>query len=332
MKLALLAERLGCELRGDGEIEIDRVAPIEDAGPGAVTFFANPRYRPYLDSTRASAVILATAERDLPLATLRTADPYLAFAQAIDEFYVAPPQTTGIHPTAVIAATATIGPDAAIGPFCIVGENCRIGARARLDAHVVIYPEVTIGDDFHAQARVTVRERVQIGDRVILQPGCVIGGDGFGYVIAGGKARRITQAGTVVLGNDVEVGANTTIDRAAVGATRIRDGAKIDNLVQIAHGCSVGEGSAIAAQSGLAGSTHVGRFVQMGGQVGAAGHLTIGDGARIAAQSGIANDVAAGSTVGGYPASDIVAWRKSVAALARLPEALRRLRRLEKDA
>lgn len=331
MKLALLAERLGCELRGDGEIEIDRVAPIEDAGPGAVTFFANPRYRPHLATTQASAVILAHGERDLAVATLRATDPYLAFAQAIDVFYVAPPMPAGIHPTAVIAATASIGADAAIGPFCVVGEGCTLGARARLDAHVVIYPQVTIGDDFHAQARVTVREGVQIGNRVVLQPGCVIGSDGFGYILAGGKARRITQAGTVVLADDVEVGANTTIDRAAVGATRIRHGAKIDNLVQIAHGCSVGEGSAIAAQSGLAGSTHVGRYVQMGGQVGAAGHLTIGDGARIAAQSGIANDVAAGATVGGYPATDIQAWRKSVAALLRLPEALRRLRRLERD-
>ena len=331
MKLAQIAERLACELRGDGDIDIDRVAPIEDAGPGSITFFSNPRYRSHLKSTGASAIIVATSEDDLPIPTVRAVDPYLAFANALDLFYVSPPLPAGIHPTAVISPSARIENDAAIGPYCVVGDGCVIGKRARLDAHVVVYPEVVIGDDMRAFAHVTIRERVRIGNRVILQSGCVIGGDGFGYVLGSdGKARKITQAGTVILDDDVEIGANTTIDRAAVGATRIERGAKIDNLVQIAHGCSIGEGSAVAAQSGLAGSTRVGRYVRMGGQVGAAGHLTIGDGAQIAAQSGIANDVPSGAVFGGHQATEIHAWRRSAAAVLRLPEALRRLRRLEK--
>jgi len=333
MKLAQIAERLGCELRGDGNVDIDGVAAIEDAGPGTITFFSNPRYRTYLKSTQASAVILATQEEDLPMPTLRAADPYLAFANALDLFYVPPAAAAGIHPTAVISASASVADDAAIGPCCVIGEGCVIGSRARLDAHVVLYPEVTIGDDFRAYAGVTIRERVRIGHRVILQSGCVIGSDGFGYVLGNdGKARKITQAGTVVIEDDVEIGANATIDRAAVGSTRIGAGVKIDNMVQIAHGCSIGESSAIAAQSGIAGSSRVGRWVRMGGQVGVAGHLTIGDGAQIAGGSGISNDVESGTTVAGYPAVEIHAWRRSMAALRRLPDSLKRLRRLEKGA
>jgi len=330
MKLAEIAERLGCTLDGDGTIDIQALAPIEDAAPGTLTFVANPRYREHLKTTRAAAVIVAQNEPNVALPCLRAKDPYLAFAQAIELFYVPPPQPAGIHPTAVVAPSATLGRNAAVGAFCVIGEDVVIGDGARLDPHVVIYPQVRIGNDFRAHARVTVRERVSIGHRVVLQSGCVIGGDGFGYVIgADGTARKIVQAGTVVLEDDVEIGANTTIDRAAVGATAIRRGAKLDNLVMVAHGCSVGEGSAIAAQVGLSGSTRVGRFVRIGGQVGAAGHLTIGDGAQIAAQSGVPNDVPAGGIFGGYPAVEIHTWRRVSAAVLRLPELLRRVRRLE---
>jgi UDP-3-O-[3-hydroxymyristoyl] glucosamine N-acyltransferase len=330
MKLADIAQRIGCELRGDGSVEITGIAAIEDAAPGTLTFLANPRYRQHLKTTRASAVIVATSEPDVLLPALCAPDPYLAFAKALDLFYVPPPQQVGIHPSAHIAATAQIGRDAAIGPYSVVGEGAVLGDAARLDAHVVIYPEVRIGDDFRAYANVTVRERVLIGNRVIVQSGCVIGGDGFGYVIGvDGQARKITQAGTVVIEDDVEIGANTTIDRAAVGATLIRRGAKIDNLVMVAHGCTVGEGSALAAQVGLSGSTRIGRLVRMGGQVGCAGHLTIGDGAQIAAQSGVPNDVASGAIVSGTPAIELHVWRRVSAALPRLPELLRRVRRIE---
>lgn len=330
MKLGEIAERLSCELRGDPGTEIHALAPIEEAEPGTLTFVANPRYRRYLQSTRASAVIVALTEGDVPLPCLRAADPYLAFAQALELFYVPPPLPSGIHPSAVIAASARIGHAAAIGPFCVIGEEVVIGDNARLDAHVVVYPQARIGNACRAYAHVVVRERVVIGDRVTLHSGCVIGGDGFGYVIgADGNARKIMQAGTVIIENDVEIGANTTVDRAAVGATVIRCGAKLDNLVMVAHGCSIGEGSALAAQVGLSGSTRVGRFVRIGGQAGAAGHLTIGDGAQVAAQSGVPHDVPAGGIVGGYPAVDIHLFRRMSAASARLPDLLRRVRQIE---
>lgn len=330
MQLAEIAQRLDCEVRGDGTVDIRGLAPIETAAAHTLTFLANPRYRPHLASTKAAAVILSYGDPEVAIPSLRTADPYSAFADALELFHVPLAPAPGIHPTAVIAASATVGPGACIGPFCVIGEHTHIGAAARLDAHVVVYPEVRIGDDFQAYARVTVRERVTIGDRVILQSGCVVGGDGFAYVpTANGVPRKMVQAGSVFLEDDVEIGNNATIDRATIGETRIRRGAKIDNLVMIAHGCSIGESSFLAAQTGLAGSTTVGRFVRMGGQVGSAGHLTIGDAAQIAAQSGVANDVAAGSTVGGYPASDIRIWRRVAAALPRLPELLRRVRHLE---
>ncbi len=330
MKLADLAEILGCELQGDGEVEIHRVMPIQEAERGDLTFLANPRYRPYLAQTRASAVIVGRNEGEVSLPTLRALDPYETFARALDLFYVPPPRFSGIHPTAVIDPTASIGPEASIGPYSVIGPGVRIGARAYLDAHVVLYPEVQIGDDFVAHAHVTVRERVVIGNRVTLQSGCVIGGDGFGFVLrADGSVRRITQAGTVIIEDDVEIGANTTVDRAAVGATRIGRSVKIDNLVMIAHGCQIGEGSVIAAQTGLSGSTRVGRFVRLGGQVGSAGHLEVGDGAQVAAQSGLHSNVPPGSTVGGSPAVDIRRWRRQEAALHRLPELLQRVRHVE---
>lgn len=331
MKLAELARILGCELRGDGSVEIRRVMPIQEADEGDLTFVANPRYRPFLRTTRASAVIVSPSEEELPQPTLRAADPYEAFAHAVDVFYVPPPRFEGIHPTAIIHPSARLGPGATVGPYSIIGPRVVIGERAYLDAHVVIYPEVHIGDDFFAHAHVTVRERVRIGNRVVLQSGCVIGGDGFGFVLrADGSVRRITQSGTVIIEDDVEIGANTTVDRAAVGATRIGRSVKIDNLVMIAHGCSIGEGSAIAAQTGLSGSTRIGRLVRLGGQVGSAGHLEVGDGAQVAAQSGLHSDVPPGATVGGTPAVDIRAWRRQMAALHRLPELLQRVRQLER--
>lgn len=330
MRLAEIAKRIGCDLKGDGDIEIRGVAPIESAEPDTLTFLANPRYRSHLRNTRAAAVILPSGDPEVAIASLRTRDPYLAFAKALELFYVPPPLPQGIHPTAVIAASASLGAGARIGPYCVIGEGCRIGNQVCLDGHVVIYPEVTIGDDFRAYAHVTIRERVVIGDRVILQSGAVIGGDGFGYVpVTNGPPLKIPQAGGVVLEDDVEIGANATVDRATMGDTIIRRGAKLDNLVMVAHGCRVGESSFLAAQSGLAGSTEVGRFVRMGGQVGTAGHMSIGDGAQIAAQSGVPNDVGAGAVIGGYPAGDIRVWRRVTAALPRLPELLRRVRRLE---
>lgn len=330
MRLSDLAAVLGCELHGDGGVEITRVAPIEGAGPGDLTFVANPRYLKFLSGCRASAVILAPEAPATPLPSLRTAEPYMAFARAVEHFHVPPAWPAGVHPTAQVAASAVIGPAASIGAYVVVGERVRIGARARVAPHVVIYDDVSIGDRFTAHAHATVRERVRIGSDVVLHAGAVIGSDGFGYAPAEGGVRRLLQGGDVVLENEVEVGANTTVDRAMVGSTVLRRGVKLDNLVMVAHGCDVGDYSMLAAQVGLSGSTRVGQWVRVGGQVGAAGHLTIGDGAQIAAQSGVANSVAAGATVGGTPALEIGVWRRAMAATARLPELFRRVRRLER--
>ena len=330
MKLSEVAQRLGCELRGNGETEICGVNGIDEAGPGELTFVANKKYLAKLPATKAAAVILAPEAPEVSLPSLRTANPYLAFAQALELFYppYVPPE--GVHPTAVISPSARMGAHASIGPYAVIGENVVIGETARIFAHVVIYPNVSIGHHFTAHAGVVVREGTRIGDRVVLQGGVVLGGDGFGYVpLPDGSTYKIPQSGVVVLEDEVEVGANTTIDRATVGATVIRRGAKIDNLVMIGHGCEVGEGTLLAAQVGLSGSTKLEAGVRMGGQVGAAGHLTVGKNTLVAAQSGIPRDVPANSVIGGYPAVNIRSWRRYSAVLPKLPEVLRRLRRLE---
>ena len=331
MKLGDLARELGCELEGDPAIEVTGPAPIDDAGPGQVTFVANPRYHSRLAELRASAVILAPGvECGEGVAVLRTREPYAAFVRLLELFHPPDARTHGIHPTAVVAEGARIGARASIGAYAVIGDDVTIGADARIDAHVVVYPRVTIGDRFVAQAGAVIRERVTIGNDVKLQPGSVIGGDGFGYLPDPKLGiRAIPQTGTVILEDGVEIGANTTIDRATVGATRIRRGAKIDNLVQVGHGSEVGESALLAAQVGLAGSTQIGAGAQLGGQVGIAGHLSIGAGARIGAQAGVPNDVSANAVVSGYPAIEIRTWRRAVAIFARLPDLLRRLRRVE---
>jgi len=331
MKLKALAERLGCELRGDGDVVIEGVGPIENAAAGQVAFVANPKYMRYLAETEASAVILARDAADVEIPSLRTDDPYTAFADAVEIFYRPVPEWTGVHPTAQIDESAQIGADASVGAYTVIGAGVRIGSGAKIGPHVVIYPEVQIGDRLVAYSQVTIRERTKIGQGVILHAGAVIGSDGFGYAPGrDGSNRKIRQAGNVILEDDVEVGANATVDRAAIGSTIVRRGAKIDNLVMVAHGCDVGEDSMIAAQVGLSGSTRLGRFVRLGGQVGTAGHMTIGDGAQVAAQSGVPSSVPAGRIVGGYPATDIGKWRRASVAVLRLPELLRRVRRLEK--
>jgi len=330
MKLADIAQRLGCELRGSGETEIRGINGIDEAGAGELTFVANKKYLAKLSTTKAVAVILAPDAPEVSLPSLRTTNPYLAFARALELFYPPYVPPAGVHPTAVVAPTARIGSQASIGSYAIIGDGVVIGDHARIFAHVVIYPKVHIGRYFTAHAGVVVREGTRIGDRVVLQSGVVIGGDGFGYVpLPDGSTYKIPQAGAVTLEDDVEIGANTAIDRATVGATVIRRGAKIDNLVMIGHGCEVGEGALLAAQVGLAGSTTLEAGVRLGGQAGAAGHLTVGKNTLVAAQSGIPHDVPANSMIGGYPAVDIVSWRRYSAALPKLPELLRRVRRLE---
>jgi UDP-3-O-[3-hydroxymyristoyl] glucosamine N-acyltransferase len=324
LKLRDIASRLECALEGDGETEIRRIAAIEEAGPGDLTFFVNPKYAPRLRETRASAVILAErADATVPaaVALLRTANPYLAFARAAEIFAPPPAIPPGVHRLASIDPTATVAPDAAIAPFVTVGARARIGARAMLFPHVTIGDGAVIGDDCLLHARVSVRERVVLGHRVVIQDGAVIGSDGFGFArTEHGTHHKIPQAGGVVIEDDVEIGANTTIDRPAVGETRIGAGTKIDNLVQIAHGVKIGREVLLAAQVGIAGSTRLEDRVTLAGQVGVAGHLTVGAGVVATAQTGIPNSVEPGKLISGYPAIDNRDWLKSSAVFRRLPE------------
>jgi UDP-3-O-[3-hydroxymyristoyl] glucosamine N-acyltransferase len=338
MKLSEVAQKLGCRLEGSPEIEIRGVAGIEHAEPGQLTFLANRRYFPLLKTTRASAVLVeegVTLEREsgLPaLATLRSPNPYLAFAHAIELFYQSPRYAPGIHPSAVIAKTAHIGEGAHIGPYCFIDEEAVIGRHAVLHSFVTIYRGAKIGDYFFAHAHAIVREFCRIGDRVILQNGAIIGGDGLGFAKQkDGTWYKITQSGPAILEDDVEVQANTCVDRATVGETRIGRGTKLDDLVLIGHASQVGENTMICGQTGLAGSTRIGNGCILAGQVGSSGHLTVGDGAVITAGSGIPGDVPPGAIHSGKPAVENKLWLKITAALNRLPEMVKRVRDLEAE-
>ena len=327
MKLSELAEALGGTLHGDGTVEITGIAGIEEAIAGQVTFVSNKKYIPLAATTRASAILVEPDFPETPVATLRVADPYLAYARTIELFYKAPTYAPGIHPTAVIDPTATIGERAHIGAYVVIGEGVTIGDDATLHPHVVIYPHVVVGNGFMAHAHSILREHCRIGDNVILQNGVVIGSDGFGFARTKEGWHKIVQSGPAILEDSVEVQANSCIDRASIGETRIGRGVKIDNLVQVGHGSTVEENTLLCAQVGLAGSTEVGKNVILAGQVGVAGHLKIGDGAIATAQTGIPNDVPPGKTVSGSPAIDNLQWMKSVAIFGRLPELMKSLRK-----
>jgi UDP-3-O-[3-hydroxymyristoyl] glucosamine N-acyltransferase len=330
MRLRELAERLGCRLEGDGDMEIARVAGIEDAGPGDLTFLANAKYASALGSTRASAVIARAEVPAANCAMLRTDEPYLAFARAVGLLAPASRPPAGVHALAAIASTAMVGRDVSIGPFVAVGDGARIGDRTVVFPNVTIGPGAIVGDDCVIHSNVAIRERVTLGHRVVLQNGVVVGGDGYGFVRRkDGTHEKIPQAAAVVIEDDVELGANTTVDRPAVGETRIRAGTKIDNLVQIAHGVTVGRNVLMAAQVGIAGSTEIGDDVMFGGQVGVGGHLTIGKGAVAVGQSGVTNSLEPGAAVAGYPAIDGREWRKASVIFRRLPELKRRIEELE---
>jgi UDP-3-O-[3-hydroxymyristoyl] glucosamine N-acyltransferase len=329
LKLSAIVAALDLRLEnGSLETEITGVAGVEAAGPGQLTFVSNPKYAASARVTKASAIIVAEDFPALPTATLRSRNPYLDFARALELFYRPPQYAPGVHPTAAVHPSAKIEVDAHVGPYVVIQENVEIGANAVLLAHVVIYPGVTIGDNFLAHSHAVVREFCRIGNNVILQNGVIVGGDGFGFAKDNaGHWRKIVQSGPTVIEDDVEIQANACIDRASVGETRIARGAKIDNLVQVGHGSRVGQDTLLCAQVGLAGSTDVGKDVILAGQVGVAGHCKIGDGAIATAQSGIPNDVAAGAVVSGYPAIDNRLWLRCVAVFNRLPEIAKLLRR-----
>lgn len=329
MKLSEINHVLGTRLEnGSPEAEITGVAGIETAGPGQLTFVANPKYAAAARTTKASAVILTENFPALPTAMLRSKNPYLDFARALELFYQPPQYAPGVHETAVIHSSAKIKAGAHIGPCVVIGEDVEIGEHAVLLAHVVIYRGAKIGNNFFAHSHAIVREFCRIGNNVVVQNGVVVGADGFGFAKDGhGRWQKIVQSGPTVIEDDVEIQANACIDRASIGETRIARGAKIDNLVQVGHGSKVGENTLLCAQSGLAGSTDVGRSVILAGQVGVAGHCKIGDGVIATAQSGIPSDVPAGAIVSGYPAIDNKLWLRCVAVFSRLPEIAKLLRR-----
>lgn len=330
MKLKEIAEILGCELVGDGDVEITGVAAMERAGPTELTFLANPKYARKVRECRAAAILVSEPVTQAPIRSLVSRNPYLDFARALELFYQPPRPAPGIHPTAVIAPSATIGPNASIGAYVVIGDDVVIGRNAVLHPHVVIYPGAQIGDDFCAHSFAVVREFCRIGNRVTLQNGAVVGGDGFGFAKrADGTHHKIVQSGIAVIEDDVEIQSLSAVDRATVGETRVKRGAKIDNLVQVGHACVVGENNILCAQVGLAGSSILEENVLLAGQAGVSGHLTIHRNAVVYAQSGVGGDVPEGAVISGSPAFDARQWRRAVTAFPSLPELLKRVRELE---
>jgi len=333
IRLGDLAARLGCELHGDPEIQITGVAGVERAGPTELTFLANPKYAPKVKQTRAGAILLKEplAPKTSQPASLVSANPYHDFARALALFYQPPRPKPGIHPQSSVAATAQIGEGASVGAFAVVGERVRIGKNAVLHPHAVIYEGAEIGDDFCAHSHAVVREHCRIGDRVILQNGVVVGSDGFGFAkTREGTHFKIVQSGVTVIEDDVEIQSLSSVDRATVGETRVKRGAKIDSLVQVGHACVVGEDNIICAQTGLAGGSVLEKNVLLAGQVGISGHLTIHDNVVIYAQSGIGGDVQEGAVMSGSPAFEAREWLRAITAFPKLPDLLKTVRQLEK--
>ncbi len=325
-----LADRLQCRLEGDGDIDVSRVAALDTAGAGDVSFLANPRYTSHLAATRASAVILSDNAPAAPCAMLRTAQPYLAWANAVALFAPAPHPPAGLSPHAAVAPDARLGEGVSIGAFVSIGPGAVVGNRTVIYPNVTIGDGVRIGDDCVIHSNCALRERVILGDRVVLQNGVVVGSDGYGFARrADGTHQKIPHTAPVVIEDDVELGANTTVDRPAIGETRIKAGAKIDNLVQIAHGVSIGRRTLLAAQVGIAGSTTIGDDVMFGGQVGVGGHLEVGDRVMATGQTGITHNIPSGTFVSGTPAIPNAEWRKSSVLFHRLPELRKQIAALE---
>jgi UDP-3-O-[3-hydroxymyristoyl] glucosamine N-acyltransferase len=328
--LAELGAELGGAVVGDGTVVIRGVAGIREALPGDVTFLANARYEAHLAETRASAVICDRQPRECAIPMLQVDNPYLAFQQAVRVFrpdlYRPVP---GVHPTAVIAPGATLGEDVSIGPYCVVEAGARIGARSTVMAGGYVGGRAEVGEACFLYPRVVIREECVIGARCILHSGVVVGADGFGFAFDAGRYHKIPQVGNVVIGDDVEIGANSCVDRATTDSTRIGDGTKLDNLVQIGHNVSIGRHCIVVAQVGVAGSTELEDYVTLGGQVGIAGHLRIGKGAVVAAQSGVTRNVKSKEVVSGYPAITHGAWKRVSVLLQRLPQLFQRARALD---
>lgn len=332
LRLSDLSKRLGLTLHGDGSIEITGLAAIRDARKGDLTFLGNPKYGPYLATTEASAIIMpfVAAPSDRSIAILDAENPYAEFLKALQIFAedraVSP---SGIHPTALVASGARLGANVALGPHVVVEEGSHLGDRTVVLAGCYIGRNVKLGEDCLVYPNAVIREDSVIGARVIIHAGAVIGDDGFGFMRDGGTIRKIPQIGNVVIGDDCEVGANTTIDRATIGTTRIGGGTRIDNLVMVAHNVEIGENSILCAQVGISGSAIVGDDVTLGGQAGVIGHIEIGDRVRVGAQGGVTKSIPEGIEVSGYPALPHPQARRIYAAMRALPDLLRVVRELK---
>jgi UDP-3-O-[3-hydroxymyristoyl] glucosamine N-acyltransferase len=334
LSVAEIAAKLGAPFEGEGAAQVEALAGVREAQPGEISFIANPRYAADAAATRASALLVAKDwnKPSTAAALIRVSDPDKAFAIVANWFAPpAPKWPAGVHPTAVVAPDVKLGRDVVIGPHCVVEPGCSLGDRCVLVAQCYLGHNVTVGSDTKLYPQVSVRERVQIGQRCLIHNGTVVGSDGFGYTVdAQGVRTKIPQLGTVVIGDDVELGANVTIDRARFGRTRIGNGVKIDNLVQVAHNCVIGDHAVLCGQVGLSGSTEVGHHAILAGQVGVAGHLVIGAGAVVGAQAGVSKDIPPKSFVLGAPAIPREEFGRMVAHMGHLGEYKQRIIALEK--
>jgi UDP-3-O-[3-hydroxymyristoyl] glucosamine N-acyltransferase len=328
--LGEIADRIGAELKGDPDLQICDLATLEDAGEGELSYVAAPKYRKLAETSKAAALVAYPGYEDTKHSLLITKEPYLGFARAMRLFYRLFPATEpGIAATAVIADDLPVPKSAHIGHHAVISQGAKIGENVTILAGAFIGENSIIGDGTYIFPNVTIRENVRIGKNVVIYPNAVIGSDGFGYCWDGSRHLKIPQVGTLIIEDDVEIGAGTTIDRATLGETVIGRGTIIDNLVQIAHNCKIGEYSVICAQVGLAGTTTLGKHVTLAGQVGIAGHLTIGDGAIVEAQSGVPSDIPAGEIHFGSPSREFRQAHKINAIIGRLPEYIARLKKLE---
>jgi len=326
---AELAKHLQGEVLGNGAVVLTGFAPADQAQTGDLTFAENESYFACAEQSAASAILVDNKFKSAKKVLIRVSNARIAFAKVLPLFFPEPAFPSGIHPTAIVATSAKLDPAVHIGPYCVIGERTRIGARSALQEANHVGPDCRLGEDVNLFPNVTLYPRTEIGHRVRIHSGTVVGSDGFGYVLDGGVHRKVPQIGNVIIGDDVEIGANVTIDRGALGPTTIGKGTKIDNLVQIAHNVTIGENCLVVAQAGIAGSTQLGNYVVLGGQVGLAGHLKIGNRVSIAAQSGVMHDIKDGEKWFGYPAQPDRQAKRQMIALQQLPELLRRVSKLE---
>ena len=326
-----LAKLLDCPFEGNGKTEIRGVSDLEKAKEGDLVFLAQRKYRRLLDQSRASAAIIPVEEQYDRIPVIKSENPHLSFVKVVEHFYTSFRPEPGIHPTAVVSPSAKLGKEVAVGPFVHIGDEVEIGDKTVIFPFASIYRGVKIGKESIIHSHVSIREEVRIGNRVIIHNNAVIGSDGFGYLQDKDKSHiKIPQAGTVIIEDDVEIGANTAVDRAALGETVIRKGTKIDNLVQVAHNVEIGENCILAGQTGIAGSVKIGKNVIMGGQVAISDHVNIGDNVMIAGRTGVMKDVPPNSIIAGVPSQDIREWKKSTLAFARLGELVKEIRELKK--